>query len=173
MDTDRKVLLIVEARTADANLILKMLREADRKRIFMVEVVDTLMDGIKRVDDADVALIDLSLPDSDGLASFRAMHNTSSMPIIVLTDSVNEQVGLQAIKEGAQDFLVFGQFTPQTLHRSIMYSIERHRRELAESRLGTVLTAMVTMRKEVNGLICEVRNCRRAVSSLNSKDCCN
>jgi len=170
MESDRKVLLLIEARQADANLILRMLREADHHRAFVVEVVETLADGIRHAQEADVAIIDLSLPDSKGLDTFRALRNVANVPIIVIINEEDERIGIQAVKEGAQDFLVFGQFISKVLHRSILYSIERHRREVAEDRLDSVLTALTEMRNQVKGLTTEVRGCRNAVNNLSSQD---
>lgn len=166
MNINRKILLLVEARQADANTILRMLRETDHYCSFMIEIVETLADGIRHANAVDVAVLDLSLPDVNGLAAFLALRDASNIPIIVLAVEDDENLGLEAVKNGAQDFLVFGQFSAQTLHRSIMYAIERHWRELAESRLGSVLTAIVEMRHEVSGLTREVRKCRRAVCDL-------
>lgn len=165
MDNDQKFLLLVEARNEDANVILRMLREVDPQRSFMVEVVDTLADGLRLASEADIALIDLSLPDSKGIETFRTLKSSTSIPIVVVAKE-DDGTGLQAIKEGAQDCLVFGQFTAHTLLRSILYAIERHRREIAESRLSEVLAALGDMRKEVSGLTSQMRECRVAVNQL-------
>jgi len=74
----------------------------------------------------DVMLLDLSLPDSQGLASYTEVQAvTPVLPIIVLTAADNEALALQAVRAGAQDYLVKGEFDGKLLARVIRYAIER------------------------------------------------
>ena len=76
----------------------------------------------------DVVLLDLTLPDRQGLASYAEMHTRSpAMPIIVLTGVDDETLALQAVREGAQDYLVKGHVEGKMLPRVIRYAIERKR----------------------------------------------
>lgn len=168
MDSSQKFLLLVEACEIDANVILGMLRDINSQHTFMVEVVGELADGLRHVDRADIVLIDLSLPDSKGIDTFRRLKVLADIPIVVITKD-DDGVGLQAVKEGAQDCLVFGQFTANTLLRSILYAIERHRRLIAENRLSEVLSALGEMRREVTGLTSQVRECRVSVNKFASQ----
>ncbi len=165
MDSNQKFLLLVEAREDDANIILEMLRSVNSQSSFKVEVVGELADGLRHVDRADIALIDLSLPDSKGIDTFRRFKAAADIPIVVVTKD-DDGIGLQAVKEGAQDCLVFGHFTANTLLRSILYAIERYRRLIAENRLSEVLSALGDMRREVVGLTSQVRECRVSVNKL-------
>lgn len=76
----------------------------------------------------DLVLLDLTLPDSQGIATFeRAYAFAPDVPIVVLTEVEDEKVGLGTVKGGAQDFLIKGQVGPEVLSRSISYAVERHR----------------------------------------------
>jgi PAS domain S-box-containing protein len=73
-----------------------------------------------------VIIIDLSLPDSSGLETFQGVYDHSpETPIIVLTGHYDDSVGMNAMKLGAQDFLIKGKIRSKGLRRSISYSIER------------------------------------------------
>lgn len=81
-----------------------------------------------KTEDFDVILLDLNLPDSRELDTLaRVIEACPEVPIIVLTANNSDEVGLQAVKLGAQDFLLKGDFNYLTLDRAIIYSIERHR----------------------------------------------
>jgi PAS domain S-box-containing protein len=76
----------------------------------------------------DAVLMDLMLPDSDGLESFRKVHAAApSVPIVVFTGIDDESCGQRAVHEGAQDYLIKGDVTPREVIRAIRYSIERSR----------------------------------------------
>lgn len=76
----------------------------------------------------DLIFLDLTLPDSEGLNSFTQINATCShIPIIVLTSVMNEELALEVVKLGAQDYLIKGNFDASLLKRSIKYSIERKR----------------------------------------------
>jgi two-component system cell cycle response regulator len=76
----------------------------------------------------DVLLLDLHLPDSDGLVTFERAHAFSpDVPIVVLTDVDDMELGTNAVKLGAHDFLVKGRADASVLVRAIRYAVERHR----------------------------------------------
>jgi diguanylate cyclase (GGDEF)-like protein len=76
----------------------------------------------------DAILLDLSLPDSSGLQTLQAVKAIApKTPIIVLTVLNNREIALEAISQGAQDFLIKGQFEDELLSRAINYAIERQR----------------------------------------------
>ena len=79
-------------------------------------------------DQFDVVLLDLSLPDTEGLESALQIGTLArDIPIVVLTGLDDEGVALQAVQHGAQDYLVKGRATPDLMVRSIRYARERHR----------------------------------------------
>lgn len=78
----------------------------------------------------EVALLDLGLLDSQGLETFTLIHQTApAIPIIVLTGADDEQLAVEAIRQGAQDYLIKSLIDGKTLARSIRYAIERKRIE--------------------------------------------
>lgn len=85
---------------------------------------------------ADAVLLDLSLPDSDRLETFRAVRaQAPGVPVVLMTGIGDQQLALQAVAEGAQDYLVKGDIDGQLLVRALHYAIERHRAEEAERKL--------------------------------------
>ena len=73
-----------------------------------------------------VMILDLGLPDSLGLSTFVKLHHQfPRTPIVVLTGLTDEELGLQAVREGAQDYLIKGKVDSQWLCRAIFYAVER------------------------------------------------
>jgi DNA-binding NarL/FixJ family response regulator len=102
-----------------------------------------------RVAAADCAILDLSLPDAsdlEALISLRAM--SEDLPIIVLTGFDDLDVGLSALRYGADDYLVKSQVDGFTLDRAVRYAIARRRviRDVAAAAAAaTIDTASVIM----------------------------
>jgi sigma-B regulation protein RsbU (phosphoserine phosphatase) len=121
--------LLIEDNPGDARLIELMLAEAGSD-YFQLERAERLAVGLHRLerDGIGVVLLDLSLPDSRGLATFAQMHaHAPNIPIIVLSGLNDTTVAVQAVHEGAQDFLIKGQVDGQLLVRAMRYAIERKR----------------------------------------------
>jgi serine phosphatase RsbU (regulator of sigma subunit) len=127
--------LLVEDDEGDALLVRECLREAgltDKDVIWQ----RTLADGLGAVADRpDCVLLDLGLPDADGLGALhRLVSEATNVPVIVLTGR-NDRAGVDAVAAGAQDFLVKDDITPDLLDRSIRYAIERNRARSTELQL--------------------------------------
>lgn len=76
----------------------------------------------------DALLLDLDLPDSEGIVTFeRTQAFAPDVPIVVLTDAYDSLEAVASVQGGAQDYLVKGEADPQVLLRSVRYAIERHR----------------------------------------------
>ncbi|HEY2951548.1 MAG TPA: PAS domain S-box protein [Verrucomicrobiae bacterium] len=121
--------LLVEDEPAFAELLQEVLRH-DRASCFALTCAESLRDTQRRLreDRFDVVLLDLSLPDQCGLRTYTEAHaGAPAVPIVVLTGSDDETLALQAVRDGAQDYLVKGQFDGRTLSRVIRYAIERKR----------------------------------------------
>ena len=119
--------LLIEDNPGDARLIQLMLTEASATS-FLVEHVDRLSAGVEHLISGgfDIVLADLSLPDSHGLETFLRLHALApQVPIIVLSGLNDTTVAVNAVHEGAQDFLIKGQVNGQLLVRAIRYAIER------------------------------------------------
>ncbi len=133
-------ILVVEDNPGDVRLLREALLEVKSMR-YMLTHRATLTEAFASLNACsyEVVLLDLSLPDSQGLD---ALHQLSEMcpdiAIIVLTGNDDETVALNAMQAGAQDFLVKGQFEAQLLCRSIRYAIERNRLRRAVRALSLV-----------------------------------
>ncbi|HEV2749162.1 MAG TPA: response regulator [Gemmatimonadales bacterium] len=125
--------LLVEDNPGDARLILELLGEV-QAQVFDLERVDRLEDALARLGRAgvDVVLLDLGLPDSQGLDTFvRARRGAPNEPIVVISGLDDERLALEAVRSGAQDYLVKGRIEGQLLARVLLYAIERKRAEEA------------------------------------------
>lgn len=132
MEPKPVVVLIVEDNPADAGLIVQSLDS--RFETFSWRWVDLLENAllVVRSDPPDVVLLDLSLPDSIGTGGCRQMHAAApTVPIVVITGMDDEEIALQSLKEGAQDFLAKDQIDNRVLVRSLRHAIERQRIETA------------------------------------------
>jgi PAS domain S-box-containing protein len=142
--------LLVEDNPGDAALLSYLLPERGSLTL-EVRCVSRLSEALAQLGEEtfDLALLDLGLPDSSGLATFRTLRRQASkLPIIVLTGNHDEQVGLEAIREGAQDYLTKGQVDTQLLTRAISYAVERSRAEKALKDLNDSLEARIAQRTE-------------------------
>jgi PAS domain S-box-containing protein len=132
--TDETVkILLVEDNSGDARLVREMLARTGDGR-FDIEWVTRLGDGLERLGRGgiDVVLLDLGLPDSQGLDTFaRANAQSPQVPFLVLTGLADETVGVTAVRQGAQDYLIKGEVDGKLLLRAIRYATERKKAELA------------------------------------------
>jgi sigma-B regulation protein RsbU (phosphoserine phosphatase) len=119
--------LLIEDNPGDARLIQLMLAATD-DGFFELEHVQRLEAGLERIAQGGIGIVlaDLSLPDSHGLETFSSLHaRAPEVPIIVLSGLNDTALAVQAVHEGAQDFLVKGQVDGQLLARAMRYAIER------------------------------------------------
>ena len=148
-------ILLIEDSPCDAALIRAYLDEASDVQIQM-EHVDRLSAGLARLSEGntDAVLLDLTLPDSAGLDTFRrAQSSFPDVPILVMTGTEVIETALQAVREGAADYLFKGQLDGPLLARAIRYATERKRTERAlresESRYRSLFEdSPVAMREE-------------------------
>ncbi|MCC6502545.1 MAG: sigma-54-dependent Fis family transcriptional regulator [Deltaproteobacteria bacterium] len=122
-------ILLVEDSPADSRLLWEMLRESGIKNRFSLDPAVTLKDALSQLSSRkfDLVLLDLMLPDSSGLDTFRAVHKAyPDVPVVLLTGLSDETLAARAVREGAQDYLVKGQVDAAVLVRSMRYAIERH-----------------------------------------------
>ena len=131
-----KVLLIEDNR-GDARLIQEILSEGTW-RLFEIECAERLSAGLEALSAVafDVVLLDLSLPDSSGLDTLAVIQaGYSHTPVVVLTGLDDDILAVEAVRRGAQDFLVKGNINADLLSRSIRYSIERKNAEKEKNQL--------------------------------------
>lgn len=120
------LILLVEDSPSDAFLT----REAVDPDSFQVTHVERLEQAIAalRQSTFDVVLLDLGLPDSQGLSTLqRLQREDNTIPVVVLSAKADEELALEAVAAGAQDYLVKSQIDGGVLERAIRYSVERRR----------------------------------------------
>lgn len=122
-----KTLLMVEDNPGDARLLREMFNEQSSHNTklkhvaCMSEAEDYLADEW-----ADIILLDLGLPDAQGLDAVRRTHTAAPrIPLVVLTGFDDETLAAQALQQGAQDYLIKGQIESRGLLRALRYAIER------------------------------------------------
>lgn len=122
-------ILIVEDSPDDYLILQEVLQSSDE-----IEAVLLQEDRLERAlvvaenNDINVAIIDLSLPDSFGLDTFIAFHERYPMiPTIIMTGAGDREMAFEAVRKGAQDYLFKCELSSAAIIRSIRYSIERHR----------------------------------------------
>lgn len=145
-------LLLIEDNPGDARFIRELLHEAtelsrrvgdrafaQRSGSRVDQSAPTLLHetrlaaGIDRLDeDIDIVLLDLSLPDSDGLDTLTTLLDHTDTPVVVLTGLRDRDTGIEALHQGAQEYLVKDEINSDLLIRSVYQAIERreHKREL-------------------------------------------
>lgn len=129
--------LLVEDNPGDAELIASEILEGAPKGT-QVAFADSLGAGIGRLqrEPYDLAIVDLSLPDSRGLATLAAVRDVfPDGATIVLTGSDDESLGVQALRRGATDYLVKADRNRVGLQRAIRYAVERQRLRNCEEQL--------------------------------------
>jgi two-component system cell cycle response regulator len=141
--------LLVEDNPADAGLIERILARSEQR--CMVTCVRCLADTVPILDagDADLVLLDLGRPDSAGLESFHRLRaQAPDVPIIILTAVRDVNTAREAVRNGAQDYLVKGQLDGNLLLHAVRYAAERHalHHELQEMSLRDPLTGLYNRR---------------------------
>lgn len=129
MRQEQTRLLVIEDNPGDVRLIEEMLSDSSPGE-FTLEHAGLLSLGIERLEagDIDAVLVDLGLPDSQGLGTFEAIRaNAPDIPVLVLTGFDDAAKALEAVQKGAQDYLVKGESDGRAIARSIRYSRRRVR----------------------------------------------
>ena len=133
MSAESLNILLVEDNPGDARLFKEALKEAYATNFVLLHCT-SLAHALERLPSAqlDVIVVDLGLPDAFGIDVVRRTRaGAPAIPVVVLTSRTDEALGLQALHEGAQDYLVKGELDPRLLARALRYAIERHRMQAA------------------------------------------
>lgn len=155
--------LLIEDNPGDARLIRELFAEV-KGAPFRLEWADSLAKGTEFLNEArvDVILLDLSLPDSDGYETLsRMMAAAPDIPIVVMTGLNDETVAVQAVRAGAQDYLLKGQADGNLLSRSIRYAIERKEASAEREKLIKELQETLTKIKTLQGLLPICAACKK------------
>jgi signal transduction histidine kinase len=124
--------LLVEDNAGDARLLREMFSK-ERADGFELTHLLRMSDAVLHLakGGVDIALLDLGLPDAHGLDTVRrALEVAPHVPVIVLTGLDDETLAAEAMKEGAQDYLIKGQIESRALPRALRHAIERHRMQI-------------------------------------------
>jgi diguanylate cyclase (GGDEF)-like protein len=124
--------LVIEDNAGDARLLREMFGK-ERPGTFAVTHLSLMSEAVIHLakGEADIVLLDLGLPDAHGLESVRRAHAAApNIPLIVLTALDDEALAADAMKEGAQDYLIKGQIENRALPRALRHAIDRHRIQL-------------------------------------------
>ena len=161
MDTKILKILIVEDNPGDARLLQETLQEVTTVK-WNIVVAAQLSDAVEclETNSFDMVLLDLSLPDSQGLETCMSLHaKFPDTPLIVLTGLDDEELALRALHQGAQDYLVKGKADSNLLMRSIRYGIERKKIEsdsLRSQKLKSLEAVAEGMAHEFNNILSSV-----------------
>jgi diguanylate cyclase (GGDEF)-like protein len=134
-----KTLLLVEDDLGDARLLREMLNGQNSLNTQLTHL-ECMSDAEKHLTEhaVDIILLDLGLSDAHGLEAIRRVHAAApGIPLVVLTGLDDESLAVQALQQGAQDYLIKGQIDTRGLLRALRYAIERNameRRALAMAR---------------------------------------
>jgi two-component system, sensor histidine kinase and response regulator len=125
---NRVRVLMIEDNDADARLIRELLNDIQAPVSLML--ADTLAKGFETINTPgnpiDIVLLDLTLPDSSGYDTFAKLREkVPQVPIVLLSGLNDEELAMQTVRAGAQDYLVKGTLDGQLLYKAIVYSIER------------------------------------------------
>src|SRR5690242_13793062 len=134
---ERLRVLLVEDDEGDAFLVRELLHEAEAP--FDLAVATTLRQAIAMTRGVQCILLDLGLPDAEGIDGLRQLLAVAgSAAVCVLTGRSDEHLGVVAVAEGAQDYLVKGQVDGVLLARALRYSVERKRADENTQRLREI-----------------------------------
>jgi signal transduction histidine kinase len=136
-----KTVLLIEDNPGDARLLREMLNEQGAHDVELTQV-ECMSDAERYLTahSVDIILLDLGLPDAQGLGAVRRAHAAAPrVTLVVLTGLDDESLAAQTLQEGAQDYLIKGQITARGLLRALSYSTERKRLErLKDEFISTV-----------------------------------
>jgi signal transduction histidine kinase len=124
--------VLIEDNAADAELVGLMFR-GERTGSFELTHLTNMSTALPHIakGEADIILLDMGLPDGQGIDILRRAQSAApGVPLIVLTGTEDEALAAQAMKEGAQDYLIKGQIEKRALPRVLRYAIERHRMQV-------------------------------------------
>jgi len=171
-------ILLIEDNRGDARLLEQMLREAAGLE-WALDWVEGLDAGIARLQEStpDLVMLDLGLPGSDGIETMlRLRSSAAALPALIVMSGLNdEDVALQAVQAGAEDYLVKGEVTGRLLARSIRYALERAQSKRALRHAHHELEARVEERtaelaRTVAALNAEIREREQAEAMLRRRE---
>jgi len=149
-----KVLLLVEDNPGDVRLLREMFKEQSSHHTELTQVASMGQAEKHLAGSAvDIILLDLGLPDTQGIESIRRARAVAPhVPVVVLTSLDDESMAAQALQEGVQDYLIKGQIDARGLVRALRYAVER--KSMQEELFGEKERAQVTLNSIGDAVIC-------------------
>ena len=144
-------ILLIEDNPGDADLIREYL-STSVNIVFQLECQTRMSDALKCLSENtyDLIILDLGLPDCSGISSVEKLKQTDkNVPFIVLTGNNDEQIGIAAVKAGAQDYLIKNELTSRHLISAVRYAMERH---ALKNERETIIRKLEKALKEVKTL---------------------
>lgn len=141
LDERQATVLLIEDSPVDATMIRGQLSKA-KGNAYEVAVETSLDGGLARLaeGDVDVILLDLTLPDTQGLETFLKTYRLApQVPIVIITSLDDREVAYSAVRSGAQDYLIKGKLDTESLIHAVSFAMERHARQ---QRLNPHLTGL-------------------------------
>lgn len=148
MTQPTRVLLVEdnEIDKIDVERILLQKLEETYELTWVQRLSDALKDDVK-FGPFDICLVDLNLPDCQGITTLEKMVSTfKTLPIVVLTGNEDPRLGKECVRAGAQDYISKDLLSPELLSRTIMHARERMARQITERELVAMHTEMMTAR---------------------------
>jgi diguanylate cyclase (GGDEF)-like protein/PAS domain S-box-containing protein len=149
-----KTVLLIEDQPEQPGVIRAMLDQAGSS-VFQVAHVESIGDAEKHLakNPVDAVLLGLEMPEAYGLDAVRRVKTSAPhAAIVLLCDSEDEPIAVQAIQQGAQDYLIKGQIEPRALKRALFNAVER--KTLEEIQLVEKERAQVTLDCIGDAVIC-------------------
>jgi two-component system sensor histidine kinase/response regulator len=129
--------LLIEDNPIDADLLQEALSDEGLPTV-EVSWAQSLAEGLRYLDASrfDVVLLDLSLPDSHGIKTLEKLRcRAAYVPVVILSGLDDKEMALESMQKGAQDYLVKGRPSGESICRSMRYAIERSRAEELDKKL--------------------------------------
>ncbi|GIW43795.1 MAG: hypothetical protein KatS3mg077_1077 [Candidatus Binatia bacterium] len=138
--------LVVEDNPVHARMVQRWLENVSDPLTaqYVVTVADSIESACAILQERsfDAIILDLVLPDCPEEETLARVRAASVAPIVVLSSVRDEQVAMQSLRQGAQDYLIKGQVDPDRLHRAVRYAIERHALEVELRKQNQALRAL-------------------------------
>jgi CheY-like chemotaxis protein len=160
----KKRILLVEDNPGDARLIREMLKESGSTEFELTHVA-TLAEGLNAVAHSkfDVILLDLLLADSTGMETFQRLKDIGhdDAAVIVLTGIQDKEMGVRAVRSGAQDYVPKNALNSELLVRSILHAVERQQAIVEKEALVAGLKDALAKVRKLSGLLPICASCKK------------
>lgn len=122
-------ILVIEDNPGDVSLLQAFIAEAQSDvTLTHASRLDEALAKPEWGDNYDLVLLDLNLPDAEWHETlYRLDTDIEHIPVVVMTGMQDEEVALQAIRAGAQDYIIKGHYDGALLKRTMRYAVERFR----------------------------------------------